>query len=482
MTLWEFVRQNRHADVTELALRMRKYPEMDASFVLQQVEGLQRAEHKLPELAGIEGWLWPARLSVEQCSSEVTAKYKKKVLSLAREKPENTLPYKEPANPVLNKEQTTPVSNNDTASSTLKKESESTALIGELIDLTGGMGVDTYYLSALFRETYYVEQQEELCRLAEHNFHLTGKSVRVCHAKAEEWLGSHTNDPADTVIFLDPARRDKSGGKVFRLQDCTPDVIQLLSLLRTHARTILLKLSPMLDITEAVRALGGAAEVHIVAVRNEVKELLLLLQDGRNSLDPLIVCRNLETDEAPFVFRRTENLARDNKMSSGTGPTTKSTGEELLLVLPNAAIQKAGGYNLFGLRYGLQPLDANSHLYILPMTGNCCAENNVSETGNVCAGGMERVSTPLEKRLTFFAPDDGGTDLLPGRVFRVHVAEKDELKNLQQANIICRNYPMSPDDLKKKFRLKDGGEKYLIATKMGGKLIIFVGVRQFLHI
>ena len=467
MNLEEFVRENKRADVSALALRMRQYPELDAAFALQQIEGWQRAEHKLPELAAIEGWLWPKRLSVEQCSSQRTAVYKRQVLE--------------------------------------KWTMENGQLkIGEkLIDLTGGLGVDTYYLSEGFDEVHYVERDEELCRLAEHNFALAGKNVQVHSCSAEEYL-RELGGEFDTAIFIDPARRDSHGGKVFRLEDCEPNVVELLSLLRACARRILLKLSPMLDITEAVRELGGAAEVHVVAVRNEVKEVLVLLEEGCNSLDPEIICVNLETEEEGFVFRKSEEEHTPSPLR-GTPPilggelnkangTNRANGanEEFMLIEPNAAIMKAGAFKTFGERYGLGKLDANSHLYVV---SNGAETEEGSGLDGVQSSTQES-SEPVSRICTTFRETTGSKNSedpecleglkfpfsnFPGRVFRVHVATKDELKNLKKANVICRNYPLSADALKKKLRVQDGGEIYLISTRIAGKTAIFIGHRQFLH-
>ena len=435
MSTEEFVRKNRDADVSTLALHMRQYPEVDAAFALQQIEGWQRASQKLPELAAIEGWLWPKRVSLEQCSSQATALYKKAVLE--------------------------------------KRNIEQ-----QLIDLTGGMGVDTFYLSEGFGEVHYVERNEELCRLAEKNFALAGKNVQVHCGDAEEWIKEFSTKSEwlggkgadERVIFVDPARRDAHGGKVFRLEECEPNVVELLIILRTCARRVLLKLSPMLDITAAVRSLGGAAEVHVVAVKNEVKEVLVLLEAGRDSLDPEITCVNLETEEETFVFRKSEEaLAMGLSPSEGKASTSSIEGlmeeRDVILVEPNAAIMKAGGWTCFGERYGLEELGPNSHLFCVPRDPRC----------------MQESPKAVRRIYGYFCGKAGAEKLLPGRIFRVKIASKEELKTLNQANVICRNYPMSAEALKKKLRVRDGGEKYVIATKIGSKPVLFWGGRQFLH-
>ena len=443
---------------------MRQYPEVDAAFALQQIEGWQRAEHKLPELAAIEGWLWPKRLSLEQCSSQVTALYKRAVLEK------------------------------------WTMENGQLTIGGCLVDLTGGMGVDTYYLSEGFREVHYVERNKELCELAEKNFALAGKKIAVHHQEAEEFLeewneahgthganganganGTHeANETDETTIFVDPARRDAHGGKVFRLEDCEPNVVAHLSILRACARRVMLKLSPMLDITAAVSSLGGAAEVHVVAVRNEVKEVLVLLESGRDSMDPEITCVNLETEEEALRFRRSEEEGRGMMeegrcKANGTNETNGTNGthgtnevnesNEIILVEPNAAIMKAGAFRIFGERFGLQKLGVNSQLYVAEGVRSCTQES--------CEG--------VAKIYGYFCGASGFSKSLPGRVFCAKIATKEELKNLDQANVICRNYPLSPDALKKKLRVRDGGEKYVIATKIGTKPVIFLGYRQFLH-
>ncbi|MBR3647627.1 MAG: hypothetical protein IKN59_04450 [Paludibacteraceae bacterium] len=440
MTTEEFVAQHRLADVNALALKMRQYPEVDAAFALQQIEGYQKAQYKLPEIAAIDGWQWPKRLSMEQCSSQTTALYKRAVLE--------------------------------------KWKNEKRTIGGRLIDLTGGLGVDTFYLSDLFEEVHYVERQEELCRLAEHNFALTGKHIHVHNCSAEKFLGANTPSPrtppnlggeyngtnktngtnkhqetnellkSETVVFIDPARRDSHGGKVFRLQDCEPDVTALLPQIYARAGMIVLKLSPMLDITEAVRAWGGAAEVHVVAVRNEVKEVLVVLKNGGNSLDPEIVCVNLETEEEPFVFRRSEDrrVAEDILLTDRAREAIEA--QEIVLLEPNAAIQKAGAFKLFAARYRLKKLGVNTHLY---------STDTLSKA-------------------------ESSTDLgIPARVFVARVATKEELAKVKQANVICRNYPLTPEAVRKKYGLKDGGETYLIATRVGEKPTLFLASRQFLH-
>ncbi|MBO4454802.1 MAG: SAM-dependent methyltransferase [Paludibacteraceae bacterium] len=370
--------------VHELALQRNKYKHLtddEWRWLLQQVEGRERTADKLPTFAAIPDWWYPVRLSCEQCSSELTARYK---ASLAN---------------------------------------------GEkMVDLTAGYGVDTYFLSERFERSDYVEQNEELCRIATHNF--ANKPISIHNTTAEEFL--QTAGQYD-LIYLDPARRDSHGGKVFRLEDCTPNVVELLPTLLSHLTPdgrLMLKLSPMLDITQALTTLAVshwplAWNVHVVAVKNEVKEVLLLgQQPTANSQQPTITCIDLAEPEKAFCFTREEE--RDCLLMNGDASLNGA-----FLYEPNAAILKAGAYKLVAQRFGLQKLDINTHLY-------------ASDT---------------------LVPD------FPGRVWQI--ANSQQPKANSQANVVCRNYPLTPEQLKKKMRLKDGGEDYLIGARVNGKPTLF---------
>lgn len=358
----------------DLALQRDKYKHLSDTewrWLLQQVEGRERTADKLPTFAAIDDWWYPVRLSCEQCSSEETAKYKASLVS------------------------------------------------GEkMVDLTGGYGVDTYFLSEQFAQTDYVEQNEELCRIATHNKGLwvTGyglQDITIHHSTAEEFL--KTAGQYD-LIFLDPARRDSHGGKVFRLEDCTPNVVELLPILLSHGKRILLKLSPMLDITQAVHALSAVSwDIHVVAVKNEVKEVLLL-SGGTGK----IIAIDLAKKDQAFIFTREEEL----NCKAINVRSTINCETLTYLYEPNAAILKAGGYKLVAERFGLQKLDVNTHLY--------CSEEMIKD--------------------------------FPGRVWKV--IEKPELK---QANVLTRNYPLTPEQLKKKLHLRDGGTVYVIGCRVNGK-------------
>ena len=375
--------------VQDLALRRSKYKHLSDEewrWFLQQVEGRERTADKLPTFAAMEDWWYPVRLSCEQCSSELTARYKATLIANSQQ-------------PTANSRST-------------------------MVDLTGGYGVDTYFLSEVFDHTDYVEQNPELCRIAEHNFSLQHSAISIQNGTAEEFL--KTAGQYD-LIFLDPARRDSHGGKVFRLEDCTPNVVELLPELIAHLKPegrIMLKLSPMLDLTQALKELSAFSlqwSIFVVAVKNEVKELLLLSQEPiANSQEPTITAIDLDKKDQAFVFTREEE---QNAVIS-IQPSAFS-----FLYEPNAAILKAGAYKLIAQRFGLHKLDVNTHLY-------------TSDT---------------------LVPD------FPGRVWRIQSPITNHQLPITHANVLVRNYPLTPDQLKKKLHLRDGGTDYVIGCRIAGK-------------
>ena len=370
--------------VADLALQRSKYKHLSDEewrWFLQQVEGRERTADKLPYFAAIEDWWYPVRLSCEQCSSELAARYKACLLS--------AISFQHSA----------------------------------FADLTGGYGVDTYFLSAGFEHTDYVEQNEELCRIAEHNFSLQKSAICIHNCSAEEFL--KTAGQYD-LIFLDPARRDSHGGKVFRLEDCTPNVVELLPDLLAHGKRLMIKLSPMLDLTQAVKELsvdGILWSVYVVAIKNEVKEVLLLSHQPSELSHQTITAIDLDKKEQAFVFTREEET---------NCPFNFHLLPFNFLYEPNAAILKAGAYKLVAERFGLAKLDVNTHLY-----------------------GSE---TLVENFL--------------GRVWKI--VEKQDLK---QANVVVRNYPLTAEQLKKKLHLRDGGTAYVIGCRVNGKPTVFYAER-----
>ena len=365
--------------VQDLALQRNKYKHLsDAEWrwFLQQVEGRERTADKLPSFAAIEDWWYPVRLSCEQCSSELTARYKAEIIR----------PSFEGGNGV------------------------------RLLDLTAGYGVDTYFLSKQFEHTDYIEQNAELCRIAEHNFSLQKSAISIHNCSAEEFL--QTAGQYD-LIFVDPARRDSHGGKVFHLENCTPNVIELLPELLKHSQRLLFKLSPMLDISQAIKELSAVNwDIYVVAIKNEVKEVLLL--SGGNGT---ITAIDLSCPEQAFTFTREEekNTAVSYQLSTIN-----------YLYEPNAAILKAGAYKLVAQRFKLHKLDPNTHLY--------ASDQYVAH--------------------------------FPGRVWKTSPLPSQKERVIQQANVLVRNYPLTAEQLKKKMRLKDGGTEYIIGCRVDGKPVV----------
>ncbi len=378
MVTEDFIREHRDADVYALALQRGRYPQVDIDFALRQIEGYQRAKEKLPTLAEKEGWRFPARLNIEQCSSEVTARYKSSLV-----------------------------------------EGDS------LADLTGGYGIDSYYLSEKFKHIDYVEQQSELCRTAEHNFRLTARAIAVHNADALDYL--QTMAPVD-CIYMDPARRGKKGEKVVRLEECQPDVTSIYSLLRERCRVLLLKLSPMLDLDMALRALPAAEEVHIVEVNGEVKELLVLCRFGGHRSLSIKAVQLTGTVSRTFCFTLDEEKESVCVMASRL---------ERYLYEPSPSILKAGAFKTISSRYGIAKLARNTHLYT------------------------------SDELITSFA----------GRIFEVITLTQKAAIRGRQVNLITRNYPETTTALHRSLQLRDGGEQYLIGTRLGAQPVMILANR-----
>ena len=375
-----FIKEHRNDDVRNLALQAARYPEVDMRVAATQIEGRKLASAKLPTWAAVEGIVFPVRLSLEQCSSEVTARYKAGLVRGTH-----------------------------------------------LADLTGGFGIDCSYMSDSFTEATYIERNEELCRIASHNFALLGKSIRVVNANSEEALASL---PQQDWIFIDPARRDKAGNKVVSLSDCEPDVCQLESLLLQKAAHVMVKCSPMLDISQAIRELHSVIEVHVVSVSNECKELLLIL--GREEKENIpIRTVNFHGDAAQeFAYSTAEEAGASCHYASAMGR---------YLYEPNSSLMKAGCYRLPAQRFGLNKLHPNTHLYT--------SDTLMSD--------------------------------FPGRIFQVERVcgfSKKELKMLdcKKANLAVRNFPERVDALQKRLKISDGGSTYLFATTLNDESKVLV--------
>jgi len=395
----DYIRANGNGDVRQLALKGTKDPEVDMTYALQQIAGRQTARQKLPSWAAVDGLLYPVHLSMEQCSSEATARYKARLVASWGAR--------------------------------------------SLTDLTGGFGVDFAFMAegcAAARAASdgeakgtaaatYVERQEELCAIARHNFRLLGIEAEVVCADGTEHL--RHMETVD-VIFVDPARRDSHGGRTYGISDCQPDVAGLSELLAGKGRRVMVKLSPMLDWRKAVQDLGPqrVSEVHIVAVANECKELLVVMEDrGDDGADSTsVTCVNIVSggDEQRFSFNISRN---EERLRVGDG----TSGMRGYLYEPNASVMKAGCFAALAAAYGVRQIAQNSHLFV---------SENRCET-------------------------------FPGRVFRIDGMTTLARRNLRnalggtdRANIAVRNFPLTADQLRQRLRIRDGGDTYIFGTTL----------------
>lgn len=475
----DFIRQHQDDDVRQLAFLGSKYPEVDMPFALDQIRGRKMARVKLPRWASIDGIIYPPHISMEQCSSEQTALYKAelaaRLLGLSPSSSENGEEKEKESENASNLHLSeicefaakgavdSEFAKNE---ATCKKQqilTEADRNVNEIkgephegdfseetgfVDLTGGFGVDfSYIASRLGVKSMYVERQAHLCEAAKENFGRlglknaivkNGDGIEVLHsfaskkeAAASDSLGI-TEDQSQSLlktnlglklIFIDPARRDDAGNKVVSLKDCTPDVTLLQEEMLSKADYVIIKLSPMLDWHRAVSELNCVQEVHIISVNNECKELLLVLS-ARNMGNLRIYCVN---DAQSFVCEESDMEASSVKIAP-------STLEEMLyLYEPNASLMKAGCFGVLSERYDARMLSKNSHLFV----------------------SME----PIED--------------FPGRSFRIIAISsfnKKELKRhlsgITKANIATRNFPLSVAELRKRLKLKDGGETYIFATTL----------------
>lgn len=383
----EFIDLHRRDDVKALALR--PCPDgVDLQWCLQQIDGWQRACVKLPlwaldEYGNARSDIWfPPRISMEQCSSQETAQYKAMVAV-------NTMGGADKCD--------------------------------EMVDLTGGYGVDFSYMSRCFCRATYVERQPHLCETMRHNASILGlDNAEILNSDCSEALPKWHGNSQGRMIFLDPARRDNAGRKVIALEDCMPDIVGMQDALLDRARAVIVKLSPMLDISMALDKLRYVAQVHVISVRGECKELLLVLKRETAGL-PTFHCVNIADETSVFEH------------DGSATPPDIANGIMQYLYEPNASILKAGVQDALCRRFGVWKLQANSNLF-------------------TC---------------------DSPINNFPGRCFRILATSgfgkkdvKELLAGISQANLTTRNFPSTVDALRKKLRLKDGGDVYLFATTM----------------
>ena len=499
---FDFIRQHQDDDVRQLAFLGSKYPEVDMPFALDQIRGRKMARVKLPLWASIDGIIYPPHISMEQCSSEQTALYKAelaaRLLGLSPSSSENGEEKKKESENASNlhlsencefagkgavdsefaKNESTCkkqqiLTEADRNVNEIKEEPHEGDFSEEIefVDLTGGFGVDfSYIASRLGVKSMYVERQTHLCEAAKENFGRlglknaivkNGDGIEVLHSFASKKddaaseslgiIGEQSQSLLKTklglkLIFIDPARRDDAGNKVVSLKDCTPDVTLLQEEMLSKADYVIIKLSPMLDWHRAVSELSHVREVHIISVNNECKELLLVLS-ARNMGE-------MEASSADGEVKHAGNLriycindaqsfgCEELDMEASQVKIAPSTLEEMqYLYEPNASLMKAGCFGVLSERYDARMLSKNSHLFV----------------------SREPIA------------------VFPGRSFRIIAVSsfnKKELKRhlsgITKANIATRNFPLSVAELRKRLKLKDGGETYIFATTLSDESHVLV--------
>lgn len=368
----KFISQNKDVNINEILLKKSPSSELSIQEIAQQIKGRQIAHKKFPFLVK-QDIIFPPHLNLEQSSSEATAKYKSQLLG------------------------------------------------GEkFIDLTSGFGIDAYFIAQNFTNTLLVEQNETLLNIVQHNWAVLGQKAHFLNMPLEQFL--RENNALYDAIYIDPARRNENHKKVFLLEELSPNILEIQEELLNISDTVLIKLSPLIDIAYLVSVLHSIAEIHIVALRNEVKEILVLLQKG-NKQSPIIKSVNLESQEPDFTYIFNEKTSREIEFSEPLS----------YLYIPNNAILKSGAFAEVAQRYCLKKLHPNTHLY-----------------------------TSSELIADF-----------SGRTLKIKPITSKELTKGEKFNIISKNYPLKPEEIKKKYKITDGGERYLIFTQsVKGKVIL----------
>ena len=385
----QYISAHASDDVARLALHPSKDPQVDMAVALQQIAGRQKAKEKLPEWYATEGILYPKKVSMEQCSSSQTAEYKASLVEG-----------------------------------------------GSFADFSGGFGVDTIALARKFAKGHYVEPQEELCELFQHNCKVLDiNNVNIVNGTMEDNLAAI--GPVDT-IYLDPSRRDVHGRKVVALEDCVPNLLEWKERLLAKCNTLMVKLSPMIDIFQTLRDLPETYAVHVVSVEGECKEVVFLLtQDGTINGSCRDVARNVSTTDPTIIaanINKTATIRVETTLDTErTTPPRIATGLGAYLYEPNAAVMKAGIFNALSQQFQVQKLEKNTNLF-----------------------------TADELREDF-----------PGRVFRIEAVHEfhprkiaKELSHLENASIAVRNFPLSAEELRKTLKVKDGNACYLFGCTL----------------
>lgn len=368
----KYINANLETDLHSLLLKKSPFEEVSMLEIVQQIKGKNVARKKFPFLLQ-ENIVFPVQLSLEQSSSDKTAIYKSELL-----------------------------------------EGES------FIDLTSGFGIDAYYLSKNFKQISLVEQNSALLEVVKHNWKVLERNAEFHNQKLEEFLVQ--NNKTFDVAYLDPARRDLNKNKVFLLEDLSPNILEIQDQLLKMAKKVVIKLSPLIDLKYLVSEVKNLARIDIIAVKNDVKEIVLTMtKDCQSKINCL--CINLESDEPCFEYSFGDE---ENASATFSEP-------EKFIYIPNNTILKAGTFNLIAEKFNLKKLHPNTHIY----------------------------TSDIENKE------------FPGRVFEMEIVEGKQIKKKEQYNIISKNYPLKPEEIKKKYGIKDGGNQYLIFTQSKkGKIIL----------
>ncbi|HLT50738.1 MAG TPA: class I SAM-dependent methyltransferase [Arenibacter sp.] len=362
-----------------VVLKGHGFPGVESKELVQQIEAKEKCREKLPTWFNTPGIYYPNRLNIEQTSSEITAQYKVGIVTG-----------------------------------------------NSLLDLTGGLGVDSYFFSHKIARVVHCEIDPDLAEIAKHNFRVLGRTNIDTHV-GDGLAHLFRSRPKPDWIFIDPSRRHNAKGKVFLLSDCLPNVPENLDLILGGAGHIMIKTSPLLDISAGLKELRSVKEVYILSVKNEVKELLWILRSGQQGEIAIKTTNLLPSGEEVFNFF----------MSDEKRAIPHYSAPLAYLYEPNSAILKSGAFKLIGARYGLHKLHEHSHLY----------------TGDA----------PIS---------------FPGRRFKIERQLPFNKKAIQdlgiaKANITTRNFPLPVAEIKKRFKIRDGGPDYLFfTTDKNGKRII----------
>lgn len=366
----EYIAKNWNVDVIQLLLQKPIFNTIPQKDLVAQIECKQKAKNKLPTWFGTKNIVYPYKLNIEQTSSEIAARYKSELVKGKK-----------------------------------------------LVDLTGGFGVDSFYFSKSFDSVHHFELNTELSEIASHNFAvLKAQNINTIQGDGLTWLAD-SNEKFD-CIYLDPSRRSDAKGKVFQLKDYQPDFLNKLDLLFSKSNTILVKTAPLLDINQGLTLLGFVKEVHVVAIKNEVKELLWLLEKDFNREVTIRTVNILNEKRQKFDFHPYEEKKAIAEFSA----------PKKYLYEPNAAILKSGAFKLIGVQNRLEKLAIHSHLY----TSNQLID-------------------------------------FPGRAFEIEKTiqyNKQNIRNFDigKANITTRNFPISVAEIRKQIKIKEGGDSYLFFT------------------